>query len=169
MKFREIPQFTQKGSYQVNMGLEFLMKTIEDWEQNDNLQLNPDFQRGHVWTEEQQIKFIEFLLRGGDSGRVLYFNQPGWMYDFTGEFVCVDGLQRITAIKKFISNEIPAFGTYYNEYEDNLDDVNINMIVNINNLKTRKEVLQWYLEMNDGGTPHSKEEIDRVKMMLEEL
>ena len=36
-----------------------------------------------------------------------------------------------------------------------------------NNLKTRKEVLQWYIEMNNGGTPHTKEEINRVKILLE--
>ena len=39
-------------------------------------------------------------------------------------------------------------------------------VVYINNLKTKNEVLQWYIEMNDGGTPHTKEEIDRVKQMM---
>lgn len=38
--------------------------------------------------------------------------------------------------------------------------------VNINNLQTRKEVLQWYIEFNSGGTVHTKEEIDRVKELL---
>ena len=37
----------------------------------------------------------------------------------------------------------------------------------MNDLKTEKEVLQWYIDMNAGGTSHSKEEIDRVKKMLE--
>jgi hypothetical protein len=27
-------------------------------------------------------------------------------------------------------------------------------------------VLQWYLELNSGGTPHTKEELDKVKKML---
>ena len=31
------------------------------------LQFNPDFQRGHVWTEGQQIAFMEFLLKGGKT------------------------------------------------------------------------------------------------------
>jgi hypothetical protein len=34
--------------------------------------------------------------------------------------------------------------------------------VHVNDLKSKKEVLTWYIEMNAGGTPHSKEEIDRV-------
>ena len=40
------------------------------------------------------------------------------------------------------------------------------MKLNINNLKTKKEVLSQYIEMNEGGTPHTKEEIDKVKELL---
>lgn len=43
------------------------------------------------------------------------------------------------------------------------------MILNVNNLKSEKEVLQWYVDMNAGGTPHASEEIERVKKMIEEL
>ena len=43
------------------------------------------------------------------------------------------------------------------------------MILNVNDLKTEKEVLQWYVDMNSGGTPHSNEEIERVKKMIREL
>jgi len=38
----------------------------------------------------------------------------------------------------------------------------------VNNLKTRKEVLQWYIEFNSGGTVHTDAEIQRVKKLLEE-
>ena len=41
--------------------------------------------------------------------------------------------------------------------------------VNINDLKSEKEVLQWYVDMNAGGTPHTNEEINRVKKMIEKL
>ena len=41
--------------------------------------------------------------------------------------------------------------------------------VNINNLKSEKEVLQWYIDMNAGGTPHSSEEIDRVRKMIKKI
>ena len=35
-----------------------------------------------------------------------------------------------------------------------------------NDLQTREEVLQWYLELNSTGTPHTKKELDRVKALL---
>ena len=43
------------------------------------------------------------------------------------------------------------------------------MILNVNDLKTEKEVLQWYVDMNVGGTPHTDEEIEKVKKMIQEL
>ena len=167
-RFKEIKALTGAGSYWVDVPLSYLPRTIDRWKEEDRLQLNPDFQRGHVWTENQQISFVEFLLRGGESGRLVYFNHPGWMGSFIGDFVCVDGLQRITAILRFFNNEIPAFGSFYSEYEDRIDSTN-SIRINVNNLKTKKEVLQWYIEMNSGGTPHSTKELERVRKMMDEL
>lgn len=132
--------------------------------------MNPDFQRGHVWTKAQQKAYIEFLLKGGTSGRDVYFNNPSQHISVKpgeyNDYVCVDGLQRITAIQKFVANEIKVFGSYFREFTDPRQ-INMNTIrVHINDLKTKDEVLIWYLEMNSGGTPHSKKELNRVKAML---
>lgn len=86
--------------------------------------------------------------------------------NWDGDFVCVDGLQRITATKRFIHNEIKVFGHYFNEFEGNPGCCN-DLRININNLKTRKEVLQWYLQFNSGGTIHTNKELDKVKELLE--
>lgn len=166
MKFSEISQYTSAGSYQVNMPLRSIKGWIDEHANDLGLQINPDFQRGHVWTEEQQINFIEYLLKGGTSARVIYFNHPNWMGSWKGEFVCVDGLQRLTAVLKFINNELHAFGCYYKDFEDR--PRNIDLLFNVNNLKTRKEVLQWYIEFNSGGTVHTEDEIDRVRKLLEQ-
>lgn len=172
MKFKDIPQMTQSGSYQVNIAWRYLKGWIESQKEDMNLQLNPLFQRGHVWTEEQQIAYIEFVLRGGKSSRVVYFNCPSWHWNVKpgeyNDFVCVDGLQRITAVLRFMNNEIPAFGVLYKDYEDKLG-ISVDMIINVNDLKTEREVMQWYIDLNSGGTPHTGEEINRVKAMIAQL
>ncbi len=173
MKFKDIKQFTSDGNYRISVSFEHLVRWIKD-QQEYGLQLNPDFQRGYVWTEKQQIAWLEYAIRGGRSGRELYFNDPNWMgfdvnKDEYHDFVCVDGLQRITAIERFMNNEIQVFGTYFKDYEDPLwfrNNVHVDLVVN--DLKSRAEVLQWYIDMNTGGTQHSTEEIDRVKALLEE-
>lgn len=96
---------------------------------------------------------------------------PSWSHpaqtDYD-DFVCVDGLQRITALRKFWGNELKVFGHYRNQIEGIPRDSTSSVMIHINDLQTKADVLQWYIEMNEGGTPHTKEEIARVKHLLEE-
>lgn len=173
MRFSDIPQYIDTGSWECNYDLVSLVGSIEKWcngiDTNAKLEMNPDFQRGHVWNEQQQIAYIESLLRGGaKNARVIYLNDPNWMKHSDRpykSFVCVDGLQRYTAIKRFISNETKIFGNYYNQFEDTLRGKH-DIRLNVNDLPTRRAVLQWYIEFNSGGTVHTEEEINRVKMLL---
>ena len=111
-KFSDIPQFTDDGCYQVNYPIMSLVKYIEEEIEISGLQLNPEFQRGHVWTEEQQIAWLEYHLKGGKSGNTIYLNDPFWhsvrfpKENEYSDYVCVDGLQRLTAAKRFMNNEI---------------------------------------------------------------
>lgn len=169
MKFADIPQFTRSGTWECDFDIVQLVRYIDELQALEGLQLNPDFQRGHIWTEEQQIAYLEYFFRGGNSGKVIYLNKPDWNNAGTvngyNDFVCVDGLQRITAAQRFINDEIPIFGAYFSEFEDKPRMRNC-FKLNINDLKTKEAVLQWYIDMNAGGTPHSIEEIDRVKQLL---
>lgn len=67
-----------------------------------------------------------------------------------------------------MNNEIRVFRLLYSEFEGETDLIRHSMIINVNDLKTKKEVLQWYIQMNAGGTPHTQEEIDRVNKLMEE-
>lgn len=173
MRFADIPQLlTNRANYKIDVGLKYFSKTIRQFVDEEGLILNPDFQRGHVWTEEQQEKYVEHILRGGTSGKEIFLNKPSWhskaVTDYD-DFVCVDGLQRITAIMKFQSNELKVFGLLYNEFEGEPREITTRISIRINDLQYEKDVLQWYIEMNEGGTPHTKEEIQKVKDMLSKL
>ena len=174
MKLSEIPKMT-RAHYRITVQFDFLEKTIEHFKETCEefgykLELEPDFQRGHIWKEEQQIAYIEYIMRAGLGGREIYFNSPGWMYDYEGDMQLVDGLQRITAILKFMHNGLPIFnGNYLKDFEDKdwaIRDLDYSVFFNVNNLKTRAEVLQWYLDLNS-GIAHTDIEIQRVKALLE--
>jgi len=167
-KFDDIPQITQ-ANYRVNVSWKYLEFQLAHFKEGYGLELEPDFQRAHVWTEDQQIAYIEWVLRGGRSGRDILWNCKVWRSGGKAPVVLVDGLQRITAVQRFLHNEIPAFGTLYNDYEDNLRLVTSDFVFYVNDLKTTEQVLQWYIDINAGGTQHSDEEIEKVKAMLAEI
>lgn len=163
----EIPKFIHGGHYSVTVDWDYIEQWIEDKKQHD-VDLDPDFQRAHVWTQDKQIRYVEFILRGGESSRVIYWNCPGWMNDFRGPMLLVDGKQRLEAVRAFLRGEIPAFGTFIGDWEERLlRKARAHFTFNVNNLDTRAEVLQWYLDLNSGGVVHTQEEIDKVKAMLE--
>lgn len=171
--FKEIPQFTRDGSYAVDVPLNRVSRWVAKEQEELGLELNPEFQRGHVWTKRQQVAYMEFLLRGGRTVRDFYFNYPSMHIQVPdgayNAYVCVDGLQRLTAIQKFFGNELKVFSSFFREYTDCIR-ISMNCIrVHVNDLKTEEEVLRWYIEMNSGGTPHSKAEIARVKALLENI
>jgi uncharacterized protein with ParB-like and HNH nuclease domain len=60
MKFSEIKHF-EHPSYRVNVPWDYLESHLSRYEEY-GLIYNPDFQRGYVWNEQQQIKYVEYIL-----------------------------------------------------------------------------------------------------------
>lgn len=169
MDFKDIPQFTRDGNYRVNVSWNYLEEALAGYQDRKGtacLDLEPDFQRGHVWKESNQRAFVEHVLRGGMGSKEIRFNCTGWMKDFRGPFVIVDGKQRLEAARKFLRNELKVFGHYFKEFTGSIRMVKTDFIFNINDLETRKEVLQWYLDINTGGVVHTPEEIQKVRDLL---
>jgi hypothetical protein len=103
---------------------------------------------------------------GGETSMAITLNHPNYMGSWKGDFVLIDGLQRITAVRMFTRGEIKAFGYYIHEFEDKMRNMAQRFQIRILCLKTRKDVLRQYLLMNSGGVVHSREEIERVKALL---
>lgn len=72
-----------------------------------DLELNPDFQRNFVWDRNRQSLLIESMLLGLPLPSI-YLSQ----YD-DGKLTVVDGLQRITTIRRFLNNELRLSGLEY--------------------------------------------------------
>jgi hypothetical protein len=170
MKFRDIPQFPH-SSYRVQVELCYLQDQLDHWNErhvdlpNHYLILEPDWQRGKVWTQKQQIAFMEYFLKGGSTGRDLYFNCSSWGGSYKTPIYCLDGLQRINTALDFLNNKIPVFGYYHKEFEDKPRNV---FHFNVLQIKNKKELLKIYVDFNSGGEVHNPKELKRIEKMIEE-
>ena len=175
MKFDDITRFVEEGTYNINVPITQLKQTLDSYAKKFGLEMNPDFQRGHVWTRAQQSSYLEFFYRGGTSARTIFFNDPRFPSGHCKEgctnknMVLVDGLQRLTAHLDFLDNKVPIFGVFFKDFEDEPSIAEHSLIFNVNGLQKRSEVLQWYLEMNSGGTVHSEEELLRVQGLIDKV
>ena len=177
-----------KCDYGVDIELRDLKGQLERYNSDYGLTLNPDFQRGHVWSREQQIAFIESWIRGavGEQVRTITFNCP----DFAGRekaadsdldgMVCLDGLQRLSAVMDFMDG---AFRVFTNpdveELKNGLDHKYFNntpysmttklLRFQVYHIQKKADLLDYYLAFNGGGTAHNQEELNRIRRMREEL
>jgi hypothetical protein len=174
LKFSDIPQFDQFGSYAVHIGWDYLPHQVVRHVLQLGLNLDPDFQREYVWTNEQKVRYVEYILRGGKYGRDLYFNCVNWQSGDLGEYVLVDGKQRLDAVLGWLSNEYPVFvgqfdgaeGWYRRDFTDHMRVCGPHFIWHVNDLSDRDAVLRQYVALNTGGTVHDQGEIDRVLALL---
>lgn len=169
-KFSEIPQFPF-ASYHVNMPWSGLEKWLKEEDEYFNLDMNPVYQRGYVWTEQQQISYIEYRLRGGFSGKDIFWNCKTWMGSTKkgDRLELVDGKQRIKAVLDFMDNKIKVFGNYYRDFEDKLHLIGHDFIFHVNNLDTQMQVVEWYLGMNTGGSIHTEKDLKPAYDHIESL
>ncbi len=140
--------------------------------------LNPDYQRGAVWSQKQQERFIGHVLAGGEVPPIYaqrYDSQktaPAGTNYINLPIEVIDGQQRIRAIMAFMAGECGAqvyhggkWHTYWyvdtHEGERGMDLSSQIVYVDLN----REDRLRFYLRLN-GGVAHTDEELDKVRNML---
>ena len=133
------------------------------------MNLDPDYQRGHVWTLEQSENFVGHVLEGGASPAFIIneARSGDWGYEM------VDGQQRSRAILAWFDGGIGArlsdgrliWWKDANDVERRTVKMGITVQVNRGDW-SREERLKLYLKLNRGGTIHTDEEIGRVRELL---
>lgn len=172
-----------RAAYKVNMFLNRIEGWLADEEAGAKLMggtfsLIPDFQRGHVWDEAKQAAYVENYLRG-QAPALFRFNNvsiTGSSREAGGDIqpydmVCIDGLQRLTALREFMADRLTVFGDIKaSDLRGTVVDPKrtiFNFELEVFAFPWRHELLDYYVALNAGGVVHSPEEIARVKAMSE--
>ncbi len=163
-KWQTVPKLPQAHHY-IDVEWRWLERSLISFPARGGLDLDPPFQRAHVWSRAQQVAYVEYVLRGGEVGKALTWNASSWPEDDGKPVVLVDGKQRLEAVRAFLRGDFLAHGMRY-EAGDLLGlDCRFHWWVCC--LATEAELLELYLNINAGGTPHTAEELQRVTVMLE--
>lgn len=151
-------------------GCDFDIKYIERGLEMWNVDTNPPYQRGHVWTNEQRSAFLGHWLQGG-TVPTLWVWEPPNAKEYAGEArpELIDGKQRLTALLMWWHGEIAANVDKQMVFVGDTDRkfrphhmIHVTFV----RLDSRADVLRFYLRLNGGGTPHSMDELARVRALL---
>ena len=87
----------------------------------NNLILDPDYQRNNVWDASKQISFIESLFMGIMIPPIYVVEIPGDSLLDSKKYEVVDGKQRLSTIKDFLNNNLKLNKRYLEYYSDLFD------------------------------------------------
>jgi hypothetical protein len=166
---RKIQNSTPDIRYSVDVPVGGLERNLEQFKVN----IDPEYQRGHVWTEEQQSLFVGAFLENSRACPPFIMNfVDGTTY---GPSEVVDGKQRLTALRQWLNGEIIAHAPCgISVWHKDLEKTDLSALAMMVTMQwkfvglSKIEVMKYYLRLNSGGTVHSKKELDRVRKLIEE-
>ncbi len=98
----------------LNTGDRQIIELARSFRESFGIEMNPPYQRGRVWTEDQKIALVRSWLTGTPTGVVILNDRatPGWEavnggsgYDEDAEvYACIDGQQRLTTAYDWFDN-----------------------------------------------------------------
>lgn len=163
----------------------FSLRQIVELINNKDIEITPDFQRNFIWDKTRQSKLIESILLGLPLPSI-YLSQ----YE-DGRLTIVDGLQRITTIKKFYEDDLiltnleylkECNGKKYSQLDGILSPLRIRkfgqtqiMCFVIDYRSPSKLKYDLFRRLNTGGKPLNNQEIRNclshhsVQLVLKEL
>lgn len=152
--------------------VQFLIKFIAE----NQLDLNPIYQRDYVWTTEQKQSFITSLVQGKTTIKPTYLynnvpvNEP--MYEV------LDGKQRINAVLSYMKNEFSVNGLYYRDLS--IKDTNKFLHLPVyytrikyyhpqkgHNTMPLEYKIELFLQINEYGKRMSDKDLERAKQYMQ--
>lgn len=102
---------------------------------------------------------------GGEVSKTILWNDRNGEGGDYSPIEIIDGKQRLNAVRGWLKDEFPTFGHIFSQWEGPMRGHLLKFDFQLCSLSA-KEVLKLYLNFNAGGTPHSKEELDKVRALL---
>jgi len=139
------------------------------------IDLDADYQRGHVWNLNQKEALIDSIFKNVDIGKFTVIKRP-WgdnpnvpatplLYE------ALDGKQRITAIYEFYTGKFTYKGKYFYELHpmDRHHFKEYGISYAESSGLTAEQKYRYFLKLNTTGTPIPEEHMNKVrKLWLEE-
>ncbi|HHQ6598096.1 TPA: DUF262 domain-containing protein [Serratia fonticola] len=149
---------------QFNAGTgEYSIDSYIHWLKNGAMFFDADYQREYVWGEEQQQAFLHAIVSGFPLGHVAIAKTVDWC-EKEGPFLeVVDGKQRLTTLKLFITNVIPfvidGVPVYWRELSrpEQLAFGKTGLPAVILDDASRDDLLNYFIAVNFTGVPQSEE------------
>lgn len=144
-----------------NSDLSSLLHRVVGWASNDDT----PYQRGYVWTREDQDRYLDSLFQARDLGRFLFVRNAYPLHEEV-----LDGKQRLHTLLLLVSSQLPYQGVYWHEMSARDRDMLLSRSVQFAVLSaehySRAQLLRIFLDVNVAGVPQTEAHLAHVRELL---
>ena len=129
--------------------------------------LEPEYQRGLVWTLEDKIALIDSIFNNVDIGKFTFI-KPDYIMDKTE---VLDGKQRLTTLLEYYEDRFEYKGYKFSDlsWQDQNHFENYSIAWGESSNLIQEQKLRYFIKLNTTGKEMDKSHLDKVKNMLKEL
>lgn len=163
----EVPIFSRTDGL---INLIFANRTIESIifdVYNFGIDLDPPYQRGYIWDDDDRQKLIRSIFEGAEIGRFVVVDKNTYSAH-PGEyaFEILDGKQRLKTIIDFYENRFPYCGLYFNDLSGTDKHTFRNTIIQVAKVSMMKysaeKLSELFVLLNRSGRAMTDQDIEKA-------
>ncbi|MEZ8445059.1 DUF262 domain-containing protein [Vibrio splendidus] len=142
---------------------------VRDWNDLHRLEINPEFQRGSVWSEAAKVMLIDSILNEIPMPKILVSKR---IINESTHRIIIDGQQRTKTILSFLNNEFKLkspyqgsmLGKFFSDFSEDEKDKFLSYQIDFNESKglTDQELRDVYSRLNKYTFALNKQELRRA-------
>ena len=129
--------------------------------------MNPEYQRGLVWSVDDKRKLIDALVQGRSIGAITFAKN-----DFDDKFLyeILDGKQRLSTIAEFVADGFDYQGIFFSELSLAAQSEFFNLSLGVIDVSfdNDREKIEYFIELNSAGVKVSNEFLDNLRKAVED-
>ena len=132
------------------------------------LDLNPNYQRGNVWSLQQKQSLIESIYKNIDIGKFTIIRRK-FREDLEHYYEVLDGKQRIIAMSEFFEGRFTYRGMRYQDLHPFDQNHFSHYAISYAETEplTNEQKYRYFLKLNTTGQPHDPSHLAKVREMWE--
>jgi len=137
--------------------------------------LNPDYQRGLVWDEENKTLLLNSIFNNIEIGKFsfikLNYILPTFDWDKGIFYEILDGKQRLSVIKDFFEDKFIYKGYTFSQLssKDRYKFLNTPIVIcEFDEPENRKDIYEYFVKLNTTGKPIEKGHLEKILKMIED-
>jgi Protein of unknown function DUF262 len=130
------------------------------------LDLNPDYQRGNVWEQDDKVLLINSIFKNIDIGKFTIIKRE--FKENNQSYEILDGKQRVITLLEFFEDKFEYKGLKYSElhWRDQNHFSNYNISYAEASPMSHEQKYRYFLNLNVAGKPVDPDHIRHVRTLL---